>query len=243
MKPRERVLKPTGMKQFDSSQYDQKTLPDFRTGGTIESKSQFMLSSRYDDGYRAMFHKTFPLRNSVPYIPPIDTLNDFPGFNLFDTRKAQIEFALGNSKKDPADVTVYQPLEHRKDKAIKLGEKIYLLRAERAEDDMKKWITDPIQLQDKYFLKDRRMHDLKEHRKDKYKNGIANQNPFESTFKLMEILKDIQNQQTGNTLATAHNIAIPPGVKFMGKAPKAKKPKVAGLDKFSPIKTVGPNFS
>jgi hypothetical protein len=203
---RERVLKTKGLSQVSSKQYDQKTIPDFRTGGTIEPMNQFKQSATYDDPYRKKYHKNFPLRNSVPYIPPINTYNDFPGLNLFDNRRTQLEFALTNSKKEPVDVSIYQPLEHRQKAAVKLGEKIYLIRAERAEDDMKQWIKDPIRLQEKFFLKDRQMHDLKNHRTDKFKNGIANQNPYESTFKLMEILKDIQKQ--GGNLATAHKPSI-----------------------------------
>lgn len=209
MIPRERVLKPTGTKKFDMDpheQFDQKTIKDFRVGGTIAPKSQFVLSSKYDDEYRKKHHKNFPLRNSVPYIPPVNVMNTRPAINLFDPRQFQLAYAMNNSRKSPVDVSVNEPLAHRKKKAIKLGEKIYLLRAERAEDDLKHWIKDNIQLQQKVFLKDRdkgrQMHDLKAHRTDVIKNGLAEQNPFESTHKLMAILKEIQKQ--GDKIATAH---------------------------------------
>lgn len=205
MIPRDRVLELSGIKQPSSKQYDQKSIRSFLVPGSNYRLSKDYHKVKNHKNYRRPDHKLNALKNGVPVIFPIVSMNDRPMLNLFDPSMFQLEYAMKQNQKNPIDYMGYnQNLSHNRDKAIKMADKAYVLRAETYENDKINRFKDNIQLQNSpYFLEDRKPHDIREHRKNVSKNGHIEPNPFESTHKLLNILKDISNQQN-NKLATSH---------------------------------------
>lgn len=174
--------------------YDQTTLPDFRTGGTVPPSSQFKQSpsDRALIEKRRKLAKHYPLKNGLPYVPSYAKYKNGV-INLFDPNVPTLDFAEKNIK-EPKDSLLRL---HRLGSQLKTVEKLKIDRTEGVEDMMKKLIyktDDDIGAREMYFLADR-VHDTQGHRNQRTKYGLVHENPFEATQKVLKMLKDLAAKQ------------------------------------------------
>lgn len=190
MKSRDRIIP---VNKFTKQNYDQTTIPDFRTGGTGAPMSQFKKSpnDRAMIERRRKLAKHYPLKQGLPYIPSYSKYKNGV-INLFNPNVPTLEFAESNIK-EPKDSLLRV---HRLGSMLKTAEKLKIDRTEGIENDMTVvWkSTDDIGAREMFFLADR-VHDTQGHRNKRLKYGIVHENPFESTQKILSMLKDLAVKQ------------------------------------------------
>jgi hypothetical protein len=192
---RDRVIPVSKHTQLKSNpDHDQTTIPDFRTGGTVPPQSQFKKSpnDRAMIERRRKLAKHYPLKNGLPYIPSYSKYKNGV-INLFNPNVPTLEFAEKNIK-EPEDSLLRV---HRLGSQLKTVEKLKIDRTEGVEDMMKKLIyktDDDIGAREMFFLADR-VHDTQGHRNKRLKYGMVHENPFESTQKILSMLKDLAVKQ------------------------------------------------
>ena len=199
MKPRERVI-PTS--KLTEKCYDQRTIPDFRTPGTNDPISQYKLSKTPNDAnakYRKANHKHFPLRNGVPYVPIVKAMEARGAINLFDPTQFTVPYALAQVKQPEDSLIRARHLS----KVLKVTEKMGLTESLNAKRDrvdpsnrMNPMIRDNLDLQEQFFLSDRRKHDELKHKVDRHKNGLVELNAFENTKKILNMLNELKAKET-----------------------------------------------
>lgn len=191
--PRDRVLDGNVPSKYKFP-YDQTTIPDFRVPGTVAPISQFKKSPSDLEliAKRRKLAKHYPLKNGLPYVPSYAKYKNGV-INLFDPNVPTLDFAEKNIK-EPYDSLLKT---HRLGSQLKTVEKLKIDRTEGVEDMMKKLIyktDDDIGAREMFFLADR-PHDLQGHRNKRLKHGMVHENPFESTQKILKILKDLAVKQ------------------------------------------------
>lgn len=191
MKSRDRVIT---VNKFTQQSYDQTTIPDFRTVGTVAPISQFKKSpnDRAMIERRRKLAKNYPLKNGLPFVPSYSKYKNGV-INLFNPNVPTLEFAESNIK-EPMDSLLRV---HRLGSMLKTVGKLKIDRTEGIENDMTVNIwksTDDIGAREMFFLADR-VHDTQGHRNKRLKYGIVNENPFESTQKILSMLKDLAIKQ------------------------------------------------
>lgn len=172
------------------------TLPDYKTIGSVPPVSQYKKSTygKKEIEDRKKRAKHFPLKNGLPYVPSYMKSKE-GAINMFDPSIPTLQFAASNIK-EPYDSLLK---DHRLASQRQVVNALKREQAASVETDWRRAITenyDAVKVREMHILPEH-PHDIQKHRNDRLRNGIVDLNAFESTQKVLNLIKDLTSKNQG----------------------------------------------